>query len=55
MEKKEMQEKLQNAAVELEKTKQNLVNSEAKVHISCIFVAVSKIARSIWCKVSYVY
>lgn len=34
MEKKEMQEKLVNMAAELEKTKQNLVNSEAKVIIT---------------------
>ncbi|KAI8427657.1 hypothetical protein MSG28_002128 [Choristoneura fumiferana] len=31
MEKKEMQDKLQSMAAELEKTKQNLINSEAKV------------------------
>lgn len=31
IEKKELQEKLQSAAAELEKTKQNLANSEAKV------------------------
>lgn len=33
-EKREMQEKLANMAAELEKTKQNLVNSEAKVIIN---------------------
>lgn len=32
-EKKELQEKLANMAAELEKTKQNLANSEAKVGI----------------------
>lgn len=34
IEKREMQEKMQIAAAELEKTKQNLVNSEAKVYSS---------------------
>lgn len=45
IEKREMQDKLQSAAAELEKTKQNLVNSEAKVYSSCI-IFVRNIGRS---------
>ena len=44
IEKREMQEKLQNSAAELEKTKQNLVNSEAKVYSSCIIFVSSVIS-----------
>ncbi|XP_073967038.1 uncharacterized protein [Choristoneura fumiferana] len=41
MEKKEMQDKLQSMAAELEKTKQNLINSEAKVRFKFYLIDIS--------------
>ncbi|KAG6446343.1 hypothetical protein O3G_MSEX004334 [Manduca sexta] len=41
LEKKELHEKLNDMAIELEKTKQNLINSEAKVYTTLFFITYS--------------